>query len=821
MSANIPLKTTTTEKFVMNGKQDAVHAISKWLNEGDELDRCCACQSLGALGDHASTESLVDHLQDEDIDVCIDAAEALGRIGDTRAVTPLLASLHNDLDNDVKTIVVQALGQLGGEQAISQLMEFAISPPEDDEWDDDEAWDSNWDIQIEAVRALGRLRATSAVSTLRDLLNNSECQVDKSDVFNALAHIGGEGEQVLIQHLQEDVPRERRRAARALGLSCSAIGARALGRALQDQESEVRTAAADALASSSHDHYLGALLLLLRDPSDEVRETALRAVNKLTTNNTTTHDIELEKFLPLLDDASPQVRAATLKILHGRATGISNEHTLIRIQELLEDPNPIVAAAACPFAFMLNNSKVEQTLLSIAKNQQTDSTVRQQAILALGQRGNASGTILMALTEILNTHDAVISFAALQALLALHTHEANTSKESINKDIDDETLPTPLEIILAALRGEIISPADIDQDSPEPEPKEINAVETTTDSNEVDASNDTVLENADLKNTTLENISPISTLDSIALGNAELAQQFETSKALNPDETPDLSPEEMEIFQPYYNILQQQKYSRKKFTRKKTVNIVNEVRRLSARVLGECSEPEIVKALTQAIHDENPEIQREAINALTRLAPDTSGITEILGPLTSFLHLGNIDLRIASAKALAALGNLGTLPNLLECLEDENLLVRNQVVLAVAQILKSYASHSTSNNKLSVSGKHIQEEVTNIKHALRSLIDRLDDIDTGVRKVTTLAISELNELIMSDEFHDEVIERLISAGFTCEGAQARDMGIALRKLDPANASNRLISLLNNSSSSYERRFAMEMLEEVFRPAQTA
>jgi len=75
MSANTPLKTTTTEKSAMTGKQDAVRAISKWLtrddDQGDELDRCCACHSLGVLGDYNSVATLVDHLRDEDIDVCI------------------------------------------------------------------------------------------------------------------------------------------------------------------------------------------------------------------------------------------------------------------------------------------------------------------------------------------------------------------------------------------------------------------------------------------------------------------------------------------------------------------------------------------------------------------------------------------------------------------------------------------------------------------------------------------------------------------------------------------------------------------------------
>lgn len=818
---------TSIEKTVTTGKQDAMHAISKWLDEGDELDRCCACRSFGVLGDQHSVTALVDHLQDEDIDVCIDAVEALGKIGDTRAVPPLLNSLHNDPDSDIKTVVVETLGRLGGEQAISQLLELAISPPEDTEWDDEEAWDSNWDIQIEAVRALGQLRVSAAVTPLSKLLDDNDCQVDKSNLFNALAHIGGAGEQVLIQRLQEDVPHERRRAARALGINCSAIGARALGRALQDPEPEVRAAAIDALVSNGQERYLGALLLLLRDPSDEVRETALRAVNKLTSNNTAIieTDIEQEKLLPLLSDKSPQVRSAVLKILcnrmsYGQLNKESNKHIQSKIHKLLEDPNPIVVAAACPLAVMSNDPQIEQTLISLATHLQSDPAVRQQAILALGQRENNSETVLMTLTEVLNSEDAIITYAALQALLSLHLQNTLLNNESTN--IADETLPTPLEIILSALRGEVISPVTVKPENTKSQPEKAKANDVATDSNEVAASEES------------DNISPASTLDAIALTNAELAQQIEASKTINPDETPELSSDEMETFQPYYDILDQQKYNRKKFTRKKSVNIASEVRRLSARILGECNQPEVVKALAQTIHDENPEVQREAIDALARFTSDTPGIAEIIGPLTSFLHLGNIDLRIASAKALGALGNVNTLPNLQDSLEDENLLVRNQAVLAVQQLLKSHITQSTNDTKpLAVTNKREQKKAAQleetvkqtVEYALGKLADCLNDANAGVRKASALALSELSALLStgnsSAELRNEIIERLVTAGFAGEGEQARDMGMALRTLDPAMAGSKLIQHLDKLSSSAKRRPAIEMLEEIFRPSQAA
>ncbi|MCF6337113.1 MAG: HEAT repeat domain-containing protein [Gammaproteobacteria bacterium] len=809
MTVNLTSNKTSEESFLFIRKK-TVHTISQWLKKGDELDRCCACRSLGSLGDRDSVAVLIKHLRDDDIDVCIDAAEALGDIGDNRAVTALLESLNHDPDGDVKTMVVGALGKLGGEQAVSRLLELAISPPEDDEWDDEESWDSNWDIQIAAVQALAQLRVSAAVLPFCDLLADNECQVDRSSLFNALAHIGGTGEQVLVQKLNEDIPRERRRAAYALGINCTAMGARALGRALQDPEAEVRTAAADALASGKHRRYLSALLILLRDPEAEVRETVLRAVNTLTGsagNISIIQNIEWEKLLPLLDDNSPQVRAAALKMLylqlpHHRIDKEAEKYIQARIHALLKDPHPAVSAAACPLSVMFNSPKTRKTLLSLAMNLQGDSAVRQQAITALGQYGDTSEDILMCLTEILNTEDSVVLFTALQALLTLHMQGDSACPDNKN------TQSAPLEIILAALQGDVIVPLVSDKIADaDAQGKEVSAETATT----TDTINDPEPP---------DTIEPVSTLDSIALGNAELARQLDTKKIRNADEAPELPPEEMETFQPYYDILQQQKSSRKKFTRNKTVNIAIEVRRLSARILGGCSQPDVVKALTQTLYDENPEVQHEAIAALAHINPDTPGITETLGPLTSFLHLGNTDLRIVSATALGALGNLGSLPGLLNCLDDESRLVRNQAVVSVAQRIKAYVTRSLNTDKpLAVARKQAQEEIADVEYALRSLVDCLDDSDVGVRKTTALTITELGTLlpteILSDELHREIVERLIKSSFYCEGQQAKDMAKTLRLLDPNTAGKRLVSILDNLPSSAERRIAMEMLEEIF------
>ncbi|HEX22321.1 MAG TPA: HEAT repeat domain-containing protein, partial [Chromatiales bacterium] len=117
----------TDSKRDMADKQDAVQALRRLLSKGDELDRCCACRSLGVLGSRDAVQALVKHLRDDDIDVCIDAAESLGLLDDPTAVAPLIESLHNDSDGEIRVSVVEALGRLGGEQATSALLSLLTS----------------------------------------------------------------------------------------------------------------------------------------------------------------------------------------------------------------------------------------------------------------------------------------------------------------------------------------------------------------------------------------------------------------------------------------------------------------------------------------------------------------------------------------------------------------------------------------------------------------------------------------------------------------------------------------------------------------------
>ena len=73
-----------------------------------------AAEALGKIGDKRAVEPLIKALEDKDGYVSQHSARALGKIGDTRAVEPLIELLSDD-DWGVRNAAKEALKKLGHE----------------------------------------------------------------------------------------------------------------------------------------------------------------------------------------------------------------------------------------------------------------------------------------------------------------------------------------------------------------------------------------------------------------------------------------------------------------------------------------------------------------------------------------------------------------------------------------------------------------------------------------------------------------------------------------------------------------------------------
>ena len=100
-------------------KGDVTSLISA-LQDDNATVRWKAAEALGEIGDKRAVEPLISALQDDNATVREDAAWALGEIGDKRAVEPLISALQ-DWDATVRRNAAEALRKLAKTLGVAKI----------------------------------------------------------------------------------------------------------------------------------------------------------------------------------------------------------------------------------------------------------------------------------------------------------------------------------------------------------------------------------------------------------------------------------------------------------------------------------------------------------------------------------------------------------------------------------------------------------------------------------------------------------------------------------------------------------------------------
>jgi HEAT repeat protein len=96
------------------------------LEEGEPEAKCTAAYYLGENGDAGCVPALIEALSDPDSHVRRVAAQALGKLGDERAVEPLAELVRDGTQpTHVRCAAVSALGRLNGPKATPVLVRTA------------------------------------------------------------------------------------------------------------------------------------------------------------------------------------------------------------------------------------------------------------------------------------------------------------------------------------------------------------------------------------------------------------------------------------------------------------------------------------------------------------------------------------------------------------------------------------------------------------------------------------------------------------------------------------------------------------------------
>ena len=204
-----------------------------------------AAQKAGASGNARAVPALIEAMRDEDTHVRVAVMEALGRLGDPRAIEPLAGYLVNPVKKERRskyehheahdiTAAAMALSALG-EPAFQSLQDALNSESQE--------------VRRASVQGLGALSSPRVVEPLVHALNDSRSEVRKAAAL-ALGDLGDRNAlKGLSQALSHKDPDTRRAAAEALGKLGGDDAVPLLARAVEDRDEGLQMAVIAALKS--------------------------------------------------------------------------------------------------------------------------------------------------------------------------------------------------------------------------------------------------------------------------------------------------------------------------------------------------------------------------------------------------------------------------------------------------------------------------------------------------------------------------------------------------------------------------------------------
>jgi HEAT repeat protein len=590
-------------------RQNAIAAAKRILEENpDEFrDMLCdmdlevrleAIEALKTVGDNRAVAILAQGLQDKDAEVRRASASTLRNLGDARAVEPLLAVLQDE-DAEVRRRVTSALGQLGDAQAMEPLA--AALRDEDAE------------VRRRATSALGQLGDARAVEPLAVTLRDEDAEVRRR-VTSALGQLGDAQavEPLVAAALQDEDAEVRRRAASSLA---QLGGVEPLLASLQDEDAEVRLSAMAALGTL----WELPVLVQLGSESAEMRRQAVSDLEQLRDTRV------VEPLAAALQDRDVEVRRRVASALAQLGDARAIEPLLVALQ----DEDTEVRRCVVDTLAQLGDTRAVEPLLAVL--QDDDARVRRQAASSLGKLGDAQAVepLLLALRD----EDAEMRRSAARALGQLRDERAVDPLLAALQDED-----AIVRRVAASSLGKL-------GDAQAVEPLLLALRDEDAEMRRAAASS-------------LGQLGDVRVVEPLLVilwdRNAEVRRQ--AASALR----------QLGVLKSLLAMLQDEDVK---------------VRRKGASTLGRLGDVQAVEPLLTALQDESAGVRMDAANALGQL-----GDVRAVDPLMRVLQDESAGVRMKATIALGQLGNVRAVEPLLVALQDESTRVRIEAVSVLSQL---------------------------------------------------------------------------------------------------------------------------------------
>jgi HEAT repeat protein len=348
----ISLRWTSAKSLGQINPEKAIEELFRVLKDEENYEICQnAAEALGKVGSEAAVDGLIvsleSHLADWKVAEalveigsrkavpgliqalkhsvpCEQAAFALGELGDATAVEDLIDVLYHWLPQ-IRIRAVEALGKIGDRKAIPKLYELYETLQDN----------SSNDLKQEVILALGKLGDERVREALLNLLNHQAFgstfyRYAWWKVFEALEKIGGQPVTLALTQvlLKSPNPENRWKAAEALGNLVDETAIDSLLTALTDDNSIVSWKSAEALGKFNCLQVMPKLSPLLKDDVPNVRRSAVQVLSGFEDESAVT------ALLNALDDSDFDVRYNAAQSL----VKLSNSRVRLNVSKVLSHP---------------------------------------------------------------------------------------------------------------------------------------------------------------------------------------------------------------------------------------------------------------------------------------------------------------------------------------------------------------------------------------------------------------------------------------------------------------------------------------------------
>lgn len=383
--------------------RDVVPLLIKSLGDSDDNVKASAVEHLSQYGEKAVVGELMDMLEKGELWTAYPAIEALGKIGDLRALPAIVDSLSE------RTLIepaLRALGHMDGDSVVAHIVPYLVDSSRSIRREaflslerlysggigEDVVSESLYSVYgdgavemlldtIEAGDEVTREPALVLMGALKDpraiapLLLSVRDGVSSEIISRALAHIGLSMPDALLGHFDEAMQDAAKARVYSVALADSAVPAYkdALYEMIGHDDGHVRANAARALGRIDGPESLEILLRTLHDPFIDVRENALASALALN------HMVEPDAVDAIVKSPDADVRLLSVPLLARFGTPESL-HTIVF---LTKDSSPLVRKEA--FLHLASHHEVGNIEYLINALADEDPDVKSSVAMRIGE----------------------------------------------------------------------------------------------------------------------------------------------------------------------------------------------------------------------------------------------------------------------------------------------------------------------------------------------------------------------------------------------------------------------------------------------------